>query len=194
MPRGAVRAPRIWRRAGACLLRQPLVVASYGLEGGRIQPFEIDHLVPCSAYRPNQLVELDLYRPRVPVLRVLNQEDHEERHDRGGRVDHQLPGIGEPEQGAHREPQHDQEHGRPEAGSMTRDPRDAPGESAEPARPVVVVPGRHRDFAHDSPHLQPIRLVADHVHQQQAQRRANQAFANRGALHADARHNGRDSE
>jgi hypothetical protein len=175
-------------------VRQPLIVASNSLESGRIQLLEIDHFVPCSAYRPNQLVELDLNRPRVPVLGVLNQEDHEERHDRRGGVDHQLPGIGEPEQRADGEPHHDQEHGHAEAGSMTRDRRNAPGESAEPARPVVVGLGRRRVFPHDSPQLQRIRLFADHVHQQQTQGGSNQAFAKGRALCTDARQHRRYRE
>ena len=177
MPRGAVRAPRVWRRAGACLLSQPLVITSDGLEAGWIQLFEIDDLVPRSAHGPDQLVELDLNRPGVPVLGVLNQEDHQEGHDRGGGVDHQLPGIGEPEQGSHREPYHNQEHGHAEAGPMAGDPRNPPGEPAEPVRPVAMVPGRRHGVPHDSPQLRRIGLFAHHVHQQKTQCGANQAFA-----------------
>lgn len=48
---------------------------------------------PClgTSRRSEQFVELQLERLLVPVLRVLNNEDHEERHDRGPGVDDQLP-------------------------------------------------------------------------------------------------------
>ena len=36
-----------------------------------------------------------MHRFGVAVLRVLNQEDHQESDDGGGGVDDQLPGIGE---------------------------------------------------------------------------------------------------
>src|SRR3569833_4674659 len=42
----------------------------------------------------DQLVELDLDRGTVAVLRVLDEKDHQEGHDRRAGVDHQLPGIG----------------------------------------------------------------------------------------------------
>ena len=43
--------------------------------------------------RPDQLVELDLHRSGVPVLRALNKENHQERDDRRSGVDHELPGV-----------------------------------------------------------------------------------------------------
>jgi hypothetical protein len=46
---------------------------------------------------PDQLIELDLDRFGVAVLGALNQEHHQERHDRGSRVDHELPGVAEAE-------------------------------------------------------------------------------------------------
>jgi len=65
----------------------------------------------CAFHRTEELVELDLNRGTVSVLRVLDQEDHEERHDRGRRVDDELPGVAEAEEGAADEPQGDQRHG-----------------------------------------------------------------------------------
>jgi hypothetical protein len=42
----------------------------------------------------NQLVQLELHGFRVPILGVLNQENHQERYDRRPGVDYQLPSIG----------------------------------------------------------------------------------------------------
>ena len=42
-----------------------------------------------------KLVELGMNRLAIPVLGVLNEEHHKERHDGRGGVDHQLPGVGE---------------------------------------------------------------------------------------------------
>ena len=41
----------------------------------------------------DQLIELGLDRRPVSVLRVLDQEHHEEGHDGGAGVDDELPGI-----------------------------------------------------------------------------------------------------
>jgi hypothetical protein len=51
----------------------------------------------CAIRRTDELVELDLNRGAVAVLRVLDQEHHEECHDRGRRVDHELPAVAEAE-------------------------------------------------------------------------------------------------
>ena len=45
----------------------------------------------------DQLVELDLHGLGVAVLRVLDQEHHQERDDRGAGVDDELPGVAEAE-------------------------------------------------------------------------------------------------
>jgi hypothetical protein len=61
------------------------------------QFLEIEHLVLGVANRADDLVELDLHRFRVAVLRGLNQEHHQERDDGRAGVDDQLPGVTEPE-------------------------------------------------------------------------------------------------
>ena len=55
---------------------------------------------------PDQLVELRLHCRAVAVLRVLDQEHHQEGDDGGAGVDDQLPGIGEAEDRAGRRPDH----------------------------------------------------------------------------------------
>ena len=47
------------------------------------------------ALAADQLIELEMDRLGVAVLRVLDQEDHQERDDRRAGVDHELPRIGE---------------------------------------------------------------------------------------------------
>jgi hypothetical protein len=43
----------------------------------------------------DQFIELRLNGGSISVLRVLNDEDHEERNDRRACVDNQLPSVGE---------------------------------------------------------------------------------------------------
>jgi hypothetical protein len=60
-------------------------------------PFDSDELVARAANRSDQFVELEVDCLRIPVLRRLDHEHHEEGHDRGAGVDHELPGIRETE-------------------------------------------------------------------------------------------------
>ena len=57
--------------------------------------------------RTDQLVELDLGGLALAVGRRLDDEDHEEGDDRGGRVDHELPRVGEVEERPRDEPRDD---------------------------------------------------------------------------------------
>lgn len=58
--------------------------------------------------RANQLIQFYLDRFGVPVLRILNQEDHEKRHDRGASIDHQLPGVAKTKERAGHRPNEDE--------------------------------------------------------------------------------------
>ena len=58
-----------------------------------VELLEIDEHVVRAGGDAQQLVELHLHGFGVAVLRALDQEHHEERDDRGARVDHELPGI-----------------------------------------------------------------------------------------------------
>jgi hypothetical protein len=78
----------------------------------------------------NQLVELDLYRQRVLVLRALDQEHHEKRDDRRSGVDDELPGVGEMKERAAYEPHTDDEE-REAEGPGT------PGPSRDPRRELL---------------------------------------------------------
>ena len=57
----------------------------------------------------DQLVELDLERVGVAVLRALDQEHHQEGDDRRAGVDHELPRVAEAEQRPADRPQEDHE-------------------------------------------------------------------------------------
>src|SRR5688572_15924457 len=74
-----------------------LILRPEGLEIVFIELFEVDQRVVRTLRRANELVQLHLDRLGVAVLSALNQEDHQERHDRGCGVDHQLPGVAEAE-------------------------------------------------------------------------------------------------
>lgn len=56
--------------------------------------FNSDERVVSDAH-PDQLVEPDLDRRTVPVLRVLDQEDHQEGNDRRPGIDDELPRVRE---------------------------------------------------------------------------------------------------
>src|SRR5262245_56456347 len=62
-----------------------------------LQLLEIQQRVLSAFDRTDQLVQLDLDRPAVAVLGVLDQEDHKEGDDRGAGVYHQLPRVAEAE-------------------------------------------------------------------------------------------------
>src|SRR3954451_5358013 len=53
------------------------------------------HRLVARAGREDQLVELELDGPRLPVLGVLNEKHDQERDDRRAGVDHELPGVRE---------------------------------------------------------------------------------------------------
>src|SRR5436190_23325229 len=62
-----------------------------------LELLEIQQFVARVADRPDQFIELHLNGFGVAVLSALNQEHHQERDDRRGGVDHQLPRVAETE-------------------------------------------------------------------------------------------------
>jgi hypothetical protein len=48
---------------------------------------------PGGIVHANEFVELQVNRLGISALRALDQEDHEERDNRGSRIDYQLPGV-----------------------------------------------------------------------------------------------------
>src|SRR5262245_15080120 len=92
---------------------------------------EVEERVVRALDGPDQLVELEVHRLAVPVLRVLDEEDHEKGDDRRPRVDGQLPAIAEVEERPRHSPDGDQNKGEPESGRMPGRPRDPPREGRE---------------------------------------------------------------
>src|SRR5206468_2385897 len=68
---------------------------------------------------PDQLVELQLERLSIPILRALDHEDHQKRHDRGTGIDDELPGIRPAEQRACCAPKDDAQARHRECDGMT---------------------------------------------------------------------------
>ena len=58
---------------------------------GRV--FDVGDFIVGAFHRQNEFRQLDLKRLRVVVLRILNQKDHEECHDRRAGIDDELPGV-----------------------------------------------------------------------------------------------------
>ncbi len=56
--------------------------------------FEIDEMRACSFYASEQLIKFQMNRLCIAVLRVLDQENHQERDYRRAGIDDQLPGVG----------------------------------------------------------------------------------------------------
>ena len=59
--------------------------------------FKIQQCLVCAFGGPNDLVQLDLQCVGLPILRVLNDEHHQERNDGRDRIHHELPRIAESE-------------------------------------------------------------------------------------------------
>src|SRR6185503_21217964 len=83
---------------GPRLARDVLVHDAHAVELLILELLEIQERVVRAARDAQQLVELHLHGLRIPVLGVLDQEDHEEGDDRGAGVDHELPRVREAEQ------------------------------------------------------------------------------------------------
>ncbi len=106
--RGRRRRPATAYRAAGFFLplaRQFAVVLAHPLKNLLIHILQVQQAVAGLGY-PDQLVKFDLQRRRVPVLAVLDQEYHQKRHDRGARIDHQLPRVPIMEQGPGSPPYH----------------------------------------------------------------------------------------
>src|SRR5215207_7757259 len=86
-PRVGFTAPQAFART----LRERFVIIADARELVLFELFEIEQRGVRALGTADQLVELDLYGLRIAVLRVLNQEHHQECHDGGSGVDHELP-------------------------------------------------------------------------------------------------------
>ena len=99
------------------------------------QILDIDEPAARPFQRRHQFVEFQMYGLGVLVLRPLDQEHHEECNDGRSGVDHQLPGVGEPEERSGQRPDDD------DADRACERPG-APGSTWSPGARIVPVRGR----------------------------------------------------
>jgi hypothetical protein len=72
---------------------------------------DVDHLVVRLVNRLNDLVEFEVNRARIPVLRILDQEHDQKCDDSRAGIDYELPGIGVVEVRTCNEPERDGSEG-----------------------------------------------------------------------------------
>jgi len=82
----------------------------------------------------DEFVKLDLNGGAVAVLRILNQEDHQEGYDGGARIDDKLPRVRIIEEGAADAPHEDDGGGYDEGQGMPGGLRGAIGDFSEQLR------------------------------------------------------------
>ena len=107
----------------ARLLGEFAVPCADGVQLKLLEILQIEQRVVRTFDRANQLVELEVYSFSIAVLRVLDQEHHEKRDDRGAGVDDELPGIAEAEYRPRDCPRQDHKHGDHETRGPTRHAR-----------------------------------------------------------------------
>ncbi|MNR33490.1 hypothetical protein D3C85_1511660 [compost metagenome] len=83
----------------------------------RLQLLEVQYLQPQHRVlrllvHSQQLIDFQMQDVCIAVLRVLDQEHHQERDDRGGGVDDQLPGVVETKNRPTQPPQRDKNQRR----------------------------------------------------------------------------------
>lgn len=107
IPASHLRAPRITLPSLQSLPRIPREFLVPILDCHKLffgQLFQIHQRIMRVSVAANKFIELHLHRNTVPVLGILNEEDHEKGDDRRSCIDHQLPRIAESEYGTRDEP------------------------------------------------------------------------------------------
>jgi hypothetical protein len=130
------------------------------------QIFKIDKFISCVFEGADNLIEFEMHCFSIAVLRVLDQEHHEEGNDRRGSVDDQLPGIGKMKRWSRENPHKDDERssgespgrfrGRPRNGGRRREMRRLPRKRNSAPFPAPLAfqfefpSGHHFSFAGDA--------------------------------------------
>lgn len=125
------------------LLRQVRVTGPNAFQILRLELFQIEQRILRFVRRANQLVELDLHRFGITILRVLDEEHHQERDDGGAGIDDKLPSVVEVEERPAQAPDNDNAKGKHES---TGAPHDAGCRLGEPREPAAVVERAHPAF------------------------------------------------
>src|ERR1041385_7390869 len=128
---GPLRRPAAALPMPARLRREILVLHLEAVQLSLRQLLQVQELAARPVRGLDDLIELDVQRLGVARLRVLDEEHHEERHDGGPRVDHELPGVAEPEEGARDGPHDDGPQGEEEGAGVAAAPRHPAREAAE---------------------------------------------------------------
>ncbi len=76
----------------------------------------------------NDFIELEVDGASIPILRVLNEEDDQERNDRGGGIHDEMPGVGEMKVGAGKSPEENNQDSDSEGPFRANEQRGATGE------------------------------------------------------------------
>src|SRR3569833_286925 len=118
------------------LLRQIRVAGPDAFQILGLELFEIEQGILRFVRRANQLVELDLHRFGVSVLRVLDEEHHQKRDDGGAGIDDKLPGVVEVEEGPAQAPDYDNAKGKH---ASTGPSHEAGCRLGKPQEPTTVV-------------------------------------------------------
>jgi hypothetical protein len=115
-----VRAKTMGRASGA---GENEIVRAQGVELFFGELLDVQELVLGSTKGADDLVELDVHCLTIAVLRLLNDEDHQERDDRCSGVDDELPCVAESEVRAGHAPQHNQEESGSKGARVSNGPR-----------------------------------------------------------------------
>src|ERR1051325_7070700 len=101
--------------------------------------FEIDQAGSRAFDATEQFIELQMQRLGVAVLRVLDQEYHQERNDRGRGIDNQLPRVGIMEHRAEHRPRDNRHESQAESPGRSDRDRQPVGTAPKPSTRVAAV-------------------------------------------------------
>ena len=101
-------------RRGVRALPSPPKVRLEPVDVGLAHLVDVDELVARAPDGADQLVVNDLGLLGLTIGFEQDQDAEQERDDRGGGVDHQLPGVAEAEDGTRQRPTGDQQQGQQE--------------------------------------------------------------------------------
>ena len=76
------------------------------------QRFHVDQAIAGPVDGGDDLVQFEVQRQGVLVLRPLDEEHHQKCHDGGAGIDDQLPGVGKMKEGPRHQPGHDDQRRR----------------------------------------------------------------------------------
>jgi len=93
--------------------------------------FKIHKFISRAFDGAKELIQFEVDRFGVAVLRILDQKHHEEGHDGRGGIDDQLPGIGKMKRWAGQNPHKDDEHSSGKSPGASEGYRGTAGEDAK---------------------------------------------------------------